>query len=516
MTIPLVEESSGFLADDTLIAQLQDDLSSAQYTAAALEACFPQDVHALVLRGVSAPAVHKQLQRRATGRNREAFMALVDIFYLGEQVDATVVAQAFPQLGIDGACKLGLLHTTHAGAYRAALSITPYLDAWILSDLDDHLRLGPAPTDHVMGIGGATRSLMEAIPHRPVRSALEIGTGCGIVALTLASRCDRVVATDISPRALAFARANLLLHSIKNVELRLGDMYAPVEADQFDLIVSNPPFVIAPVNPSEQHVYRSANEPGDELLKRFLAQAPEHLTDDGVLVSLANWEYRWGSARDTGVVHDLIPQAGRTCSAWVIERGTQTPIEYASLWLRDGGVRETDPQYAEALLRWVDDFATRRVTEVAFGYVMVRKHAEAPSVRFEQVAGALGGGERFGDAWLIAYERWCEAMRTEPQQILDVHYHLLSDVEEVRTLRPGTEDILSISFVKRSGIERFESVGTFEAAFLGACDGELSAGEIAFALAELLDISTDLAETEAVEIIREFTAKGMLKPGGIE
>lgn len=515
MTASYAAGTSAFLADDSLLGKLQKDLATANYSVAALEAWFPQDVHTLLLRGVNAPAVRMHEQRRADG-HPHAFTTLVDIFYLGEQVDGTAVGQAFPHLGLEGACQLGVIEPTPEGTYRAALSITPYLDAWVLSDLDDHLRKGPAPADHVMGIGGATRSLMQAIPHRPVGSALEIGTGCGVVAVTLASLCDRVVATDISPRALAFARANLVIHGITNVQLRLGDMCEPVEGERFDLIVSNPPFVIAPVTAGEQHVYRSTNEPGDTLLRRFLASAPDHLTDGGVLLSLANWEYAWGTARDASLVRDLIPEAGVSYTAWVIERGTQTPIEYASLWLRDGGVRDDDPQYDQALLSWVEDFSTRRVTEVAFGYLMIRRHPGTVSVRFEQISGKLGEGLRFGDAWLQACERWSEAMGADPQELLNVHYHLSSEVEEVRTLIPGTDDIVSIAFVQRSGIERFESVGTFEAAFLGACDGELTAAEIAGALADLLDIPAKTSALQAVEIIREFTAKGMLQPSEIE
>ena len=60
--------------------------------------------------------------------------------------------------------------------------------------------------------------------------------------MMLALTCDRVVATDISPRALSLARANTLLNGIDNVDLRQGDFFTPVGGESFDLIVSSAPF----------------------------------------------------------------------------------------------------------------------------------------------------------------------------------------------------------------------------------------------------------------------------------
>ena len=115
------------------------------------------------------------------------------------------------------------LFTDDADALRAALSLNPVelqvgdaaFDWWIISDLDDQLRRGPARPDHVMGVGGATRSLIAQAPLGAdtvsnIGAGLDLGTGCGIVALALArAGVSRVVATDISPRALDLVSATV-------------------------------------------------------------------------------------------------------------------------------------------------------------------------------------------------------------------------------------------------------------------------------------------------------------------
>jgi protein-L-isoaspartate(D-aspartate) O-methyltransferase len=91
---------------------------------------------------------------------------------------------------------------------------------------------------------------------------LEIGTGCGYQALLAAEHAERVVATDISPRALSFAAFNAALNRVGNLELRRGSFFEPVEGERFELVVSNPPYA---VSPESRLVYRDAGLPRDEV-----------------------------------------------------------------------------------------------------------------------------------------------------------------------------------------------------------------------------------------------------------
>lgn len=121
----------------------------------------------------------------------------------------------------------------------------------------------------------------------------DLGTGCGAVALALASERPgwHLVATDACAAALAVARANAAALSLSRVELRQGDWYRPLRGERFDLLVSNPPYVAqddpALTSPSLRHEPPCALTPGlDALscLRTLVRGAPGHLAPQGWLL----------------------------------------------------------------------------------------------------------------------------------------------------------------------------------------------------------------------------------------
>src|SRR5262245_16921462 len=126
------------------------------------------------------------------------------------------------------------------------------------------------------------------------RTVLDLCTGSGCIGITCALGLPqaRVTLTDVSETALAVARRNVELHRLTDrVEVRCGDLFAPVHDQRFDLIVCNPPYVdagdLATLPPEYRHEPRLALEAGIdglEVVRRILADAPRHLTERGVLV----------------------------------------------------------------------------------------------------------------------------------------------------------------------------------------------------------------------------------------
>jgi SAM-dependent methyltransferase len=107
--------------------------------------------------------------------------------------------------------------------------------------------------------------------------AFDIGTGTGVLAAVLARRgIERVVATDLDPRALACARENV-------ARLGLAERVDVVQADLFPegraaLVICNPPWIPArPSSPMENGIY----DPESQMLRGFLARLPEHLEPGG-------------------------------------------------------------------------------------------------------------------------------------------------------------------------------------------------------------------------------------------
>jgi 2-polyprenyl-3-methyl-5-hydroxy-6-metoxy-1,4-benzoquinol methylase len=134
-------------------------------------------------------------------------------------VAARQVQAALPSTGLDGARRLGLIGAGDTGAGErvcARLDLRPYGDGehdwWVVSDLGEMVTRAPLGTDHVLGVGGASTTLAAWTPRRPVRTALDLGTGCGVQALHLATHADSVTATDTSSRALRLAALTAALN----------------------------------------------------------------------------------------------------------------------------------------------------------------------------------------------------------------------------------------------------------------------------------------------------------------
>jgi methylase of polypeptide subunit release factors len=143
--------------------------------------------------------------------------------------------------------------------------------------------------ESVMPVGESTLLLIQAsYPQEDVREALDLGCGNGVLALLLAGCCDRVVATDTNPRALALARFNCAVNGIQNVALRPGDLFEPVAGERFDLIVSQPPFCACPPG-TPPVLFLHGGSRGDELTRRVLARMATHLAPGGRGILLSDF-----------------------------------------------------------------------------------------------------------------------------------------------------------------------------------------------------------------------------------
>lgn len=125
--------------------------------------------------------------------------------------------------------------------------------------------------------------------HLSVRAGervLEIGAGLGLAAVLAARGGARVVATDVVAAAVDAIRANAVLNGVA-VDARLGDCYAPVGGERFDLICTNPPQMPTPPGRERQDSMAAADNGGAdgwEILDRVLGGAREHLVPGGRLV----------------------------------------------------------------------------------------------------------------------------------------------------------------------------------------------------------------------------------------
>lgn len=111
----------------------------------------------------------------------------------------------------------------------------------------------------------------------PGASVLDMGTGSGVGAVFAARYAQRVIAIDINPHAVRCARINALLNGVEDtVEVREGDLFAPVEGERFDIVLFNPPYFRGTPRDPLDHAWRSV-----DTVERFAAGLKHHLTPAG-------------------------------------------------------------------------------------------------------------------------------------------------------------------------------------------------------------------------------------------
>lgn len=166
---------------------------------------------------------------------------------------------------------------------------------------------------------------LEYLKLKPTASVLELGTGSGCIAVSLAFKYPqaRIVAIDLSPDALAIARANAAKHGA-TIDFRLGDLFAPVAGERFDLIVSNPPYVTSgewetlaeEVRDHEPKLALDGGPDGLAFYRRIAADAPKHLAPGGeVMVEIGETQSEAVTAlfeTEFAVERPLKDAAGRT------------------------------------------------------------------------------------------------------------------------------------------------------------------------------------------------------------
>lgn len=491
---------------------LRADLEVARYRVDRLDALWGAAAGAALQRGNRVPA------SRALAASDDPAAVLARAFVLGETTDAASLAAALPTLGVAGAVELGLV-ALDGDRVRPLMDLRPYAfvdphgagEWWIASDLGELATGDALRVDHVLGVGGASITLAGLQFPDDVDTVLDLGTGCGIQALHARRFARRVVATDISARALDYARLNAELNAVDGIEFRLGSLYEPVAGERFDRIVSNPPFVITPRRPDvPAYEYRDGGLEGDALVASVVAGAADHLTPGGTAQLLGNWEYRWNS---DGLERAAGWAADAGLDVWVIERDLLDPARYAETWIRDGGTRLGTPEFEVLCAAWLDDFARREVAEVGFGYLVLRRPAGAPNLRRAERAsapldGATGIGAHLSRA-LAAHDR---VAALDDAQLWATSLRVAGDVTEERSHWPGEADPSVIVLRQGGGLRRELRADAALAAVVGACDGELPLGAIVDAVAELLGVDAADLRPAILAEVRELVLDGILQP----
>ena len=511
---------------------LRADLSESGWGVEAVTTLLGEAADAALRREIRLPALRSVRASLAAGTDSSPVAVLTALFMLGEPVLATALDAALPRTGAAGAAGIGLVgEPDEAGYVRARVDLRPHeavddageIRWWVASDLGELVTGRALAPDHVLGIGGAGLTLAGLTPRTRVRSALDLGCGCGIQTLYLLRHAEHVVATDISERALSFTAFNAALAGVYvmggpdagsgggggRLELLQGSLLEPVAGRRFDLIASNPPFVLTPPAVREAGLplmeYRDAGGP---VLPELVAGLREHLEPGAAAVMLGNWEHR-GADSWREAVATWIPEG---LDGWVIEREVQDPVEYATMWLRDGGLTlERDAEGFDAALgAWIDDFEVRGVQGVGFGYLIVHRplRPRDPWRLLEEVTTSGQGVLGHHVAEVLEVRERLAGL--DDDAVADLRPVLAPDVTEERHFIPGAAEPTVILLRQGGGLGRTIRASTVVAALAGVADGELSVGQIASAVVALTGEDAIGLRAEMVEATRHLITVGFL------
>jgi SAM-dependent methyltransferase len=359
---------------------------------------------------------------------------------------------------------------------------------------DPDLVLWPNPT---------SRLLSRFTVRRFSRATLDLGTGTGIQALLAAAHSDTVVATDLNPRAVDFATFNARLNGIENVECIVGNGFEPVAGRKFDLIVSNPPFFIAP---AAQYLFCNNPFDLDQLCRQLAREAPSHLNEGGYFQMLCEWAQVQGQPWQERLAA-WFESTG--CDAWVMKGYTEDPGEYAQEHIRS--TTSSPARDAELYDSYMTYYRQRNVEAINGGIVIMRRRAGSNWTFFEEIEHTPK--EPLGDLVLqtFATRDFLQAHNSD-EQLLGLKPKLSENVRLEQVFQQAENgwkrESLTLRLVKRFHL--FLGLQPIVAEFLSGCDGTRTLAELIGAFATKVDAPPEQVQKECLDAIRKLIERGFL------
>lgn len=444
-TAPTPPTTMAVDADAPCLGDLVLALTAMDYGTPLLLRCLGRQGHTEALSGNPGGA-EWHLDNRVTAEAGSVFprdVLLTRAFFLRRPVDRGELAQVIGATLVDELLTADALSTESEVSgrtlVRSQVDVRPVAhsahradgtEALVVSDPDSSLEARTPRPDHVPGVGHAPLTLLNQVPSTPAGRLLDLGTGSGVLAMIVDA--DETVATDIHDRALGFARASQRSVVDRTIDWRAGSWFEPVSGEEFDRIVSNPPFVVGP--PADGQIYRDSGLELDDATRTVVEGAVKHLSPGGTAHLLGAWATSLSeSAADR--VAGWVPAEG--IRAWIVQRDEVTPSFYVRTWTADGSVDPRTDAGQAHVRRWLDYLGSRDITRIGLGYVHLQRIDGPSEVTFEVVdAPDLG---YFGDEVAEYFARAQWLAHQDADGILDNRFQLRPGLarENVEVSRSG-------------------------------------------------------------------------------
>lgn len=404
---------------------------------------------------------------------------------------------------VDVCFRLGLL----ARRGEMATGSVCILPAAIGAHVFDH----PQPSSEqemrhfVMGPGGTTQKLIGSIPKRRYERFLDLCSGSGSAAFSVAPHAGTVVAADYNERALNLARFAAAWNGFQNVDVRFTDRFSGVAGETFDMIACNPPFV---VNPSNASMFLSAGMGGDTFSEQIVRGLPAHLREGGFAHLLC----------DVVATADQPPPArlaewvaGSGCDAMLFTSPPKGPREYAESWIPPNADR-IEPGYREERERWMQYYHDSGF--VAFQRFLVVLHKRTASPNWTHAIDMPTVQDNYGHHILRLFANE-DLLRSGEQALLASRPKLAPDVRLSVQFQPGNRTWLPESSLLRltGGFDHEAQVPNVLGLATSKLDGTITVADFVASLAP--QVGGDDAQSirsSILEAVTQLFRFGFLAP----
>lgn len=430
---------------------------------------------------------------------------LVRWFLLGLSVPAERAGAVVPDriLAILNDC--GLLKAD-GGRLAAQALIEPFRGKLVASDRFQHIR-DPHHADFVLGASRLVDNLVRSHMHDPVDSLLDLCGGGGVLALFAAEHAEQVVTTDLNPRCTDFARLNVWLNGLDNIECVTGDGYTPVAGRRFERILCNPPFIVAP---SAELTYRDGGMALDGFVERMLREAPAHLSEGGCLQLVAEWVHQ-GEGWHERVAPWL---EGNGCDNWVFKGYSKDAADYAELRMCELPFKSeaADHAFTDA---WMDFYRAQQIEQIHGGFFLLRRRDGANWTRFEEMDDNVEGEYGSGFSKGLAGFDFLDAHADEAS-LLSARLRRMDGLELVTVHKADDHGWQGARTTLRQtqGLCRSLPVDGGIASFIVGFDGEQSVEQRLAALGAELGAPPEQLAGEVLGVVRRMVELGFLEPVG--
>jgi hypothetical protein len=433
---------------------------------------------------------------------------LLRLFVLGHPVPETAIRDALTPFPLEKLAATGLVRIGQSGEVTSQVCILPYGETMTLRDFGADWTGRTTQTDYVMGVSASSISLALITVRRQGEEVLDLGTGGGFQAMLAARHARRVIGTDINPRALALARLAMRINGIANVELRQGSMFDPVPGQTFDLIVSQPPFVISPENTK---IFRDSGMPGDTFCEQILRQAPNYLREDGWGSVIFSWGHRnddhWSDRPRTWV-------EGCGCDGWILRLRADDVFSYAVQWI--GGTEdEGEGPHIKPLDKWLAYYEEMGFETISTGVAVLHKRMAGKNwVRVDALEKQDAQGPCGSQIQNVFAAETLLRSLPDPGPLLDVSLRMTEDheMQQTLTLASGAWQIKDTQLIQRRGFAFPCRIDRMSAEFLSLCDGSRTVRSVVESLAQRFSLDFQRLSEEAIPIAVRFMKSGYLVP----